>query len=85
MEAPGINLHKMKKWIINKKLTIAITIIGGITGWLYWKFIGCTTGTCTITSIWYRSTIYGAIMGWLIGDLINDKLRKQKSNNHGKL
>ena len=53
-----------------------LTFVGAIVGYGYWYFVGCASGTCAITSVWYRTTIYGAIMGWLVGDMINDKLKK---------
>lgn len=76
----GINFHNMniQSWLINKKIPILVTFIGAITGFLYWYFIGCESGSCAITSVWYRTMIYGAIMGWLLGDIINDKLIKPK-------
>lgn len=42
--------------------------IGTAAGYAYWYFIGCLNGTCPITSNWYTSTLYGAIVGatWLI-------------------
>lgn len=41
-------------------------IIGGLAGFLYWKFVGCSSGTCPITSSPYASTIYGLVFGLLI-------------------
>ena len=71
----------MKNWISKKRYTIIATIVGGIFGYLYWNFIGCSSGSCAITSVWWRSTIYGIIMGWLLGDLINDKIRIKANRN----
>ena len=50
------------EWII----TIIGIVIGAIAGWVYWKFIGCESGTCAITSKPLNSTIYGAILGALL-------------------
>jgi hypothetical protein len=41
-------------------------ILGGAAGFGYYKFIGCRTGTCPITSNPWISTIYGAVMGGLL-------------------
>jgi phosphate/sulfate permease len=71
----------MKSWIIKKKVSIMLTFVGAIVGYGYWYFVGCASGTCAITSVWYRTTIYGAIMGWLVGDLINDKFKKKTNEN----
>jgi len=41
-------------------------IVGAMGGFFYWKFIGCASGACPITSNKYVSTIYGAVMGGLL-------------------
>jgi len=48
---------------------------------LYWKFIGCTSGTCPIKSVWYLSTLWGATMGYLLGDLIGGFIMTKKTKN----
>ena len=53
-------------------------VLGGLGGFLYWKFVGCTNGTCAIKSVWYWSTLWGAAMGYVIGDLVNDILIRRK-------
>jgi len=40
--------------------------IGGGLGFAYYKFIGCSTGTCPLTSNPWISSIYGAVLGALI-------------------
>jgi hypothetical protein len=52
------------------KIKIAFAFIGAISGFLYWKFIGCTTGTCPIKSVWYFSTLWGMAAGYLAGDIL---------------
>lgn len=42
------------------------TLIGGLLGFGWYKFVGCSTGTCPITSNPIISTLYGAFMGFLI-------------------
>ncbi|MBS1614952.1 MAG: hypothetical protein JST06_02425 [Bacteroidetes bacterium] len=43
--------------------------VGAIAGYLYWKFVGCASGTCMITSRPLNSTLYGAVMGGLLFSL----------------
>jgi len=42
---------------------------GAVAGFLYWKFIGCSSGTCAITSKPFNSTLYGALMGFLVAGM----------------
>jgi len=64
------------------KLILIFGAIGAVGGFLYWKFIGCQSGTCPIKSVWYWSTLYGALIGMLGGSIIRDivKRRNDKSN-----
>ncbi len=41
-------------------------LIGAAGGFLYYKLIGCATGTCPITSNPWSSTVYGAVLGLLV-------------------
>ncbi len=59
----------MKKWLINNKLIVSGALVGALTGYLYWKYVGCLTGTCAITSNPIRSTIYFSIIGALLFNL----------------
>ncbi|MEY4279272.1 MAG: hypothetical protein RL377_1276 [Bacteroidota bacterium] len=53
--------------IINKyKLDLIGIGLGAIAGFLYWKFVGCASGTCMITSKPLNSSLYGALMGFLV-------------------
>jgi Family of unknown function (DUF6132) len=40
--------------------------LGAAAGYLYWKFIGCASGACPITSNKLSSMLYGAAMGFLL-------------------
>lgn len=56
----------MKKFAKKHLLTIIGLAIGATAGYFYWNFIGCSTGSCAITSNPINSTIYGAAMGGLL-------------------
>ncbi len=55
---------------------IAGAVLGALAGYLYWYYVGCTGGSCPIYSVWWRSTLYGAIMGGLLFSLFEDLLGK---------
>ncbi len=55
----------MKK-LLKNNFWIAGAIIGGIIGYLYWNYIGCSSGTCIITSKPINSTVYFGIMGAIL-------------------
>jgi hypothetical protein len=44
-------------------------LVGGALGFLYYKKIGCPTGSCPITSNPFSSTIYGVVIGFLVTSL----------------
>jgi hypothetical protein len=72
----------MKFKIKTFQLQIIFTTIGAIGGFLYWKFVGCNNGTCMIKSVWYWSTLWGAAVGFLIGDFIYGFLKKKKGGKN---
>jgi hypothetical protein len=44
-------------------------VAGAIIGYGYYRLVGCSTGTCPITSNPYISTVYGAVMGALLSGM----------------
>ena len=40
--------------------------LGALAGWGYWAYIGCSSGSCPITSNPTISTLYGAFVGLLL-------------------
>jgi len=60
--------------------TILTFIIGAIFGFLYYKFIGCRSGSCPITSNPWASVIFGAIVGYLLlSTLVDSHFKKINS------
>jgi hypothetical protein len=45
---------------------VAGLIVGGGVGYAYYRFVGCSSGSCPITSNPYSSIIYGMVLGGLI-------------------
>ena len=54
----------LKSWVFWKPALGVI--IGGTLGFTYYYFIGCSSGTCAITSSPYNSIIMGGLFGLLI-------------------
>jgi hypothetical protein len=68
----------MNKFLNKHKWPLILAAIGGLGGFLYWRFVGCTSGTCPIKSVWYWSTLWGLAFGYLLGDLLKDFLKRRK-------
>ena len=68
-----------KQWII-----IAGAALGALGGYLYWYFIGCNSGTCPITSSPLNSTLYGILLGGLIGSMFKRDKNGDENNNQSR-
>ena len=55
----------MQRLFMILKLILGVVIGGGL-GFAYYKFIGCSTGACPLTSNPWISSIYGAVLGALV-------------------
>lgn len=64
------------------KLPLVFGGLGALGGFLYWKFVGCVSGTCMIQSVWYWSTLWGMAVGYLIGDMIRDFMLKRANKKN---
>lgn len=67
----------MKKFVSSNALLIIGLLLGAVTGYIYWKYVGCISGTCPITSVWYNTTIYGAVMGALLLSMFKKEPTKE--------
>jgi hypothetical protein len=70
----------MKKWILNNKIILAGVILGAITGYFYYRLIGCSSGTCLISSKPVNSTIYFALMGAILFSLFKKETGSERNN-----
>jgi hypothetical protein len=68
----------MKNFFRKNIITIILGFIGLITGLLYWKFVGCADGTCPIKSNIYLMTVYGGVIGALLGNVIQGFTAKKQ-------
>jgi xanthine/uracil permease len=63
----------MKYFLKKHILKIIGILVGGVAGFLYYHFVGCTSGTCPITSNPYITVVYGALLGYLLFDMFKKK------------
>jgi hypothetical protein len=66
------------RFIQKHKIKLAFAILGAVGGFLYWKFVGCQSGTCPIKSVWYLTTLWGTAIGYLLGDIISGYVKKKE-------
>lgn len=60
----------------NNWLYAAGAIAGALAGFFYWQQIGCSSGTCAITSKPLNSTLYFALMGALLFGMFKREPKK---------
>jgi len=53
-------------------------LVGGLGGFLYWKYVGCVSGTCPLQSNAAIMIVYGAVAGTLLASFV--KLPKKNSD-----
>lgn len=61
-----------KHWI-----QLLLSLFGAIGGFFYWQRVGCLSGGCPLQSTWYLSSLWGAVLGYLVGDLIAGQKKKK--------
>ncbi len=69
----------VNKYLKSNRIQLIFFVAGATGGFFYWRFIGCESGTCVIKSVWYWSILWGAVMGYLVGDFISDIIKKRKN------
>ncbi|QDP85109.1 hypothetical protein FNJ88_05865 [Chryseobacterium sp. SNU WT5] len=69
----------MRLFLKKYKLGIVGILVGGILGYSYYHFIGCTTGSCAITSKPINSTAYGMVMGYLMFSVFQKSIINQEN------
>ena len=73
----------MKKWLSTNIPYIIGAVVGAVAGYLYWQQVGCSGGTCAITSKPLNSTLYGALMGALIPGVFKKQNKNQRDDIRG--
>ncbi|MFW5805837.1 MAG: hypothetical protein ACOCVX_04840 [Bacteroidales bacterium] len=68
----------MKEFFKKHKFAILLTLAGLVAGWLYYYYVGCLTGTCPLQKLWYYDMALGGLLGMVVGDLIDARIKKRK-------
>lgn len=64
------------------RLEILGVVLGALGGYIYWYFWGCEEG-CSIRSVWWRMSLWGAVFGGLALSALKDQLTR-RSNQKAK-
>ena len=68
-----------KKWL----RPVLFTLGGALADYLYYRLVGCASGSCAITSNPWISSGYGAVIGWLLSSVFaKDCCRKSSNETH---
>ena len=46
---------------------LAYDVLGAAGGYAWYRVVGCRSGTCLITARWWTATLYGIVMGAMLG------------------
>jgi len=63
-----MNMKIKKSWPL-----LAGIALGVAGGYLYYIKVGCSSGTCPITSNPVMTMLWGGVMGYLVGDMFVKK------------
>jgi len=55
-------------------------VLGAATGYAYWYYIGCMSGSCAITSSPINSSLYGGVMGGLFVSIFQKETPTNKTS-----
>lgn len=58
---------------------LILAVVGAVGGYLYYRLVGCAGGACVITSNPVISTVYGGVIGLLIGFIVTPSKKKEDS------
>ena len=76
-------IYMSYKSMIQRNLgMIFFVTIGLIAGFLYYKYIGCVSGTCPITANPIISVLYGGILGGLFHSIITEIFIPMSKRKH---
>ena len=60
-----MKLPRGRWWTVAR--VAGLVAVGAVGGYLYWAYVGCTTGGCPLTSNPVLTTGFGAALGLTLG------------------
>ena len=77
-----MDMQDLKSKIFRKRFLIPLAgvLAGMVGGYLYYHFVGCRNGTCAITSNPWLSMLWGAAVGYLLGDMFVSRRKRSAEN-----
>ena len=69
--------EKMIKRIKSSVPEVIGIVVGAAGGFIYYRNVGCSTGSCLITSNPWLTILWGAMIGYLAGSMFNKKNKKK--------
>ena len=70
----------MKKRLKKLLRPLLFTLGGALAGLAYYYLVGCSSGSCAITSNPWISSGYGAVIGWLLSSVFAKDCCRKSSN-----
>ena len=61
-----------------KRLVLGL-VAGAVLGYMYYAFVGCSNGTCAITSNPVNATLYGILIGTTLAYREKPGAKKEKN------
>lgn len=72
------NRRYLKFLTLKSIIGMAIGVVGG---YIYYIKVGCVDGACPITSNPWMTMFWGLMMGYLLGDMFNKEIKKEKKES----
>ena len=69
------------QFLLKNKVVLLGCLAGAVAGYLYYYFVGCSSGSCMITSRPVNSTVYGAVMGFLLASSLKKEQKPPAGDN----
>jgi hypothetical protein len=66
--------------MIKHKKSLLGVLIGAVTGYLYYSFVGCSSGSCLIASNPFIMVPYAALLGYLFAGMFTKKETESKNS-----